>query len=190
MSAPSIAASASAARWSGRGIGHACARGAGDCACLYRRSHPEIWEVILTGGDPLVLSPRRLGESWRSWPASSMSRSCAGIRGCRSSRRSRITPELIAALTASGKTVYVALHANHPRELTPEARQLAAGSSMPGSRWSANPCCSRASTTIVETLGALMRGFVEARVKPYYLHQAISPPAPRICARASRKAAR
>jgi lysine 2,3-aminomutase len=30
--------------------------------------HPEIWEVILTGGDPLVLSPRRLARSWNGWP--------------------------------------------------------------------------------------------------------------------------
>src|SRR6185312_14918069 len=33
-----------------------------DAALAYVRSHPEIWEVILTGGDPLVLSARRLGE--------------------------------------------------------------------------------------------------------------------------------
>ena len=36
------------------------ARGARRGARLYRRARPEIWEVILTGGDPLVLSPRRL----------------------------------------------------------------------------------------------------------------------------------
>ena len=59
-SARSIAASASAARWSGRAS--RCSRPTSSTRrSTTSRAHPEIWEVILTGGDPLVLSPRRLG---------------------------------------------------------------------------------------------------------------------------------
>ena len=59
MSARSIAGSASAARWSGRG-GAGCRRRRSTRRSTTSRNHPEIWEVILTGGDPLVLSARRL----------------------------------------------------------------------------------------------------------------------------------
>ncbi len=68
-SARSIAASASAARWSGPGAGARSRRAALAAALDYMRAHPEIWEVILTGGDPLVLSPRRLREVMRALAA-------------------------------------------------------------------------------------------------------------------------
>ena len=46
----------------GPGKATALSQGAYDTALDYIRAHPEIWEVILTGGDPLMLSPRRLAE--------------------------------------------------------------------------------------------------------------------------------
>ena len=57
-----------------------------DAAIAYIEAHPEIWEVVLTGGDPFVLSPRRLGDvtARRPYP---MSRCCAGTRACRWSIR-------------------------------------------------------------------------------------------------------
>jgi lysine 2,3-aminomutase len=48
----------------------------------YIRSRPEIWEVILSGGDPLVMSPRRVAEIMTALAGSSMSGSSASIRGC------------------------------------------------------------------------------------------------------------
>ena len=88
----------------------------------YIRGHEEIWEVILTGGDPLVLSPRRLHEIMETLAG------IAHVKIVRFHTRvpvvdpEKIDAALIDALRASGKTVYVALHANHVRELTPEAR--------------------------------------------------------------------
>ena len=61
MSARYIAGSVSAAKWSGRARRPRCRDAAYRDALDYIRAHPEIWEVILTGGDPLMLSPRRLG---------------------------------------------------------------------------------------------------------------------------------
>ena len=49
----------------------------------YVRARPEIWEVVVTGGDPFSLSPRRLGALVRAWRRSGMSASSASIRGCR-----------------------------------------------------------------------------------------------------------
>ena len=66
MSVRSIAGSASAARWSGRAAGSRCRAPRSTRALDYIRAHPEIWEVILTGGDPLILSPRRLREVVRA----------------------------------------------------------------------------------------------------------------------------
>src|SRR2546423_7347098 len=87
-----------------------------DAALAYVRAHPDIWEVILTGGDPLVLSARRLGDVMRRIAA------IAHVKIVRLHTRlpvvapERITSSLVRALKASGTTTYVALHAKHPRE--------------------------------------------------------------------------
>jgi lysine 2,3-aminomutase len=93
-----------------------------DAALVYIADHPEIWEVILTGGDPLVLSPRRLKQIMQALG------DIEHLKVVRFHTRvpvvdpARIDAEMIGALKSSSKTVYVALHANHPRELTEEAR--------------------------------------------------------------------
>jgi lysine 2,3-aminomutase len=141
-----------------------------DAAFAYIESRPEIWEVILTGGDPLVLSPRRLGEAmWR----------LAGIDHVKIVRLhtrlpavdpAAITSELIEALACPGKAVYVALHANHPRELTAETRAACARLIDAGVPMLSQTVLLRGVNDDAETLGALMRAFVETRIKPYYLH--------------------
>ena len=50
----------------------------------YIRARPQVWEVILTGGDPLMLAPRRLAKSSPRWTPSRMSASSVCIRACRS----------------------------------------------------------------------------------------------------------
>lgn len=143
-----------------------------DAALAYIRAHPEIWEVILTGGDPLVLSARRLGAV--------MTRIAAieHVKVIRLHSRvpvvapERITPSLVRALKAHGKTTYVALHANHPRELTGEAREAIARIIDGGIPMVSQSVLLRGVNDDVETLAALMRAFIEARIKPYYLHHA------------------
>ena len=100
-----------------------------------------------------------------------MSRCCAGTRGCRSPRRSGSRDALAAALTQGhDKTVYVALHANHPRELTAQARAACRRLIEAGVAMVSQTVLLKGVNDRVETLEALMRGFVETRVKPYYLH--------------------
>lgn len=141
-----------------------------DGALAYIGAHPEVWEVILTGGDPFMLSPRRL---------LAIMRRLAGMQHVRIVRLhtrvpvadpARVTSALIEALRASGKTVYVALHANHPRELSVEARAACARLADAGLVLVSQTVLLRGVNDDAETLGALMRGFVENRIKPYYLH--------------------
>jgi len=143
-----------------------------DAALAYIRAHPGIWEVILTGGDPLVLSARRLGDVIRRIAA------IDHVKIVRLHTRlpvvspGKITPALVRALKAPGKASYVALHANHPRELTPAVRAACARIVDAGIPMVSQSVLLRGVNDDAATLEALMRAFVECRIKPYYLHHA------------------
>jgi lysine 2,3-aminomutase len=136
----------------------------------YIRARPEIWEVILTGGDPLVLSPRRLRAVMREIGA------IDHVKVIRTHTRvpvadpERITAEMIRALKAGGKASYVVLHANHPRELTPAVRTACARIVDAGIPMLSQSVLLRGVNDDTTTLADLMRAFVECRIKPYYLH--------------------
>ncbi len=136
----------------------------------YIRARPEIWEVILSGGDPLVMSPRRLRE---------ITDALAGIDHVRIVRvhtrlpvadPERVTPDLVDALKASGKTTWLVLHANHARELTPSARSACARIIDAGIPMLSQSVLLRGVNDDPASLEALMRALVESRIKPYYLH--------------------
>lgn len=142
-----------------------------DAALAYIAATPAIWEVILTGGDPLVLSPRRIGE------IGARLASIPHVRVLRWHTRvpvvspSRVSDDLVAALRApAGKAVYVAVHCNHPRELTAEARAALAKLVDAGIPLVSQTVLLAGVNDDAATLEALMRAFVEARVTPYYLH--------------------
>ena len=122
-------------------------------ALAYIRERPEIWEVILTGGDPLMLAPRRLAELLANLDA------IGHLGVIRIHSRvpivdpDRVTGELVAALKPRRATLWFGVHCNHARELAPATRAALAGVN-----------------DDVETLDQLMRALVMARVKPYYLH--------------------
>jgi lysine 2,3-aminomutase len=141
-----------------------------DEAFAYIADHPEIWEVILTGGDPLVLSPRRLTEIMQRLAAIDHVKIVRFHTRVPVVEPERIDDGLIAALKASGKTAYVALHANHPRELTPTARAACARLVDSGIVMISQSVLLKGVNDDPDTLAALMRAFVETRVKPYYLH--------------------
>jgi lysine 2,3-aminomutase len=141
-----------------------------DAALGYVASRPEIWEVILTGGDPLVLAPRRLAEVMQRLAAISHVKIIRVHTRLPVAAPEQITPELIEALRVAGKTTYVALHANHPRELTAEARAACARIIDAGIPMLSQTVLLKGVNDNVGTLTALMRAFVECRIKPYYLH--------------------
>lgn len=143
-----------------------------DAAMAYIADRPEIWEVVVTGGDPLILSPRRIADL--------MAR-LAGIDHVKVVRfhtrvpavdPSRITPALVRALAAPGKTVWVALHANHADELTDRAAVAIGRLVDAGIPMVSQTVLLKGVNDHAATLEALMRRFVELRIKPYYLHHA------------------
>jgi lysine 2,3-aminomutase len=82
----------------------------------------------------------------------------------------RVTADMVAALRVAGATTWLALHANHPRELTEAARAACAMMVDAGIPLVSQSVLLRGVNDDVATLTALMRGFVECRIKPYYLH--------------------
>jgi lysine 2,3-aminomutase len=77
---------------------------------------------------------------------------------------------MVAALRVEGATTWVAVHANHPRELTAEARAACARLVDAGIPLVSQSVLLRGVNDEPATLEALMRAFVECRIKPYYLH--------------------
>jgi lysine 2,3-aminomutase len=136
----------------------------------YIRVHPEIWEVILTGGDPLMLSPRRLAEIMADLAAVDHVRIIRIHTRVPVADPARVSREMIAALKVKGATTWVALHANHARELTDRARAACAGIVDAGIPMVSQSVLLRGVNDDAATLEALMRAFVECRIKPYYLH--------------------
>ena len=82
----------------------------------------------------------------------------------------RVTGALARALRAEGKTVVVALHANHPRELSAGARAACRRLAAAGVMVVSQSVLLKGVNDDAETLEALMRALVEAGVKPYHLH--------------------
>lgn len=141
-----------------------------DLAVRYVEQHPEIWEVIITGGDPLILSARRLGEITRRLAAISHVKVIRWHTRVPVVDPDSVDHEMVSALRSPDKSVYVALHANHPRELTASARLACARLIDAGIAMVSQSVLLKGVNDDVDTLEALMRAFVELRVKPYYLH--------------------
>jgi lysine 2,3-aminomutase len=135
----------------------------------YIRARPEIWEVIITGGDPFLLSPRRIGAIVCALDA------VPHVQVVRFHTRvpivapQRVRPALVAALAAE-KAVYVVVHANHPRELTPAVREAVGRLVRAGIPVLSQSVLLRGVNDDAAMLEALFRGLVAMRVKPYYLH--------------------
>jgi len=143
-----------------------------DAALAYIAADPNIWEVILTGGDPLVLSARRLRDVVRALAAIDHVKIIRVHTRVPVAAPERVTPGLVRALKAPGKATYVVLHANHARELTPAARAACARFIDAGIPMLSQSVLLRGVNDDAKTLEALMRALVECRIKPYYLHHA------------------
>jgi lysine 2,3-aminomutase len=136
----------------------------------YIRNDPAIWEVILTGGDPLVLSARRLRAVMQALGAIDHVKVVRIHTRVPVAEPERIAGELVRAMKASGKATYVAVHVNHARELTGTARQALARMADAGLVLLGQSVLLAGVNDDAEALGSLMRALVECRIKPYYLH--------------------
>jgi lysine 2,3-aminomutase len=154
----------------GPGKTQALAPGDLDRAFAYIQSHSEIQEVILTGGDPFILSPRRAADITRRLAAT------GNVKVIRWHTRvpmvdpERVSDDFIAALLAPGITAWVAIHANHPREFSTDAKAALARLVDAGIPLVSQSVLLKGVNDDVETLAGLMRAFIQNRIKPYYLH--------------------
>ncbi len=141
-----------------------------EAAYAYIAARPAIREVILTGGDPLMLAPRRLRamlDRLAAIPHLELLRVHSRVPVA---DPGRVTPELAEALSLAAP-VWLVVHANHAREFTQEARDglrrlHAAGLALLG-----QSVLLRGVNDSEAALEALFRAMLRARVKPYYLHQ-------------------
>jgi len=139
-------------------------------ALTYIRAHSEIWEVILTGGDPLMLAPRRLAELIAALDA------IAHVAVVRIHSRvpvadpGRVTDDLVAALKPRRAGLWFGIHCNHARELGAEARAALGRLADAGFPLLGQSVLLAGVNDDIDTLDQLMRALVTARVKPYYLH--------------------
>jgi len=139
-------------------------------AMNYVRQRPAIREVILTGGDPLMLSPRRLLAL-----LSELER-VPHVETLRIHTRvpvadpGLITPDLVSAMTTE-KPLFLAVHANHAREFAPAANAALRRLSQAGIPLLGQSVLLRGVNDSEAALEDLFRAMLRARIKPYYLHQ-------------------
>jgi lysine 2,3-aminomutase len=137
----------------------------------YIRAHDEIWEVILTGGDPFMV-PARIARTVTESLAA-----VAHVRVIRWHTRmavadpERVTMSFVEAIASSEKPVYVALHVNHERELSQGARAAILRLQSAGIALLSQSVLLKGINDDAARLDALFRALVQLKVKPYYLHQ-------------------
>src|SRR6185312_11392507 len=138
-------------------------------ALNYIRAHAEIWEVILTGGDPLMLSPRRLKELIAALSAIEHVAVVRIHTRVPMAAPRRVTAKMVAAL-ATEKALWVSIHANHANEFGPDQRAALArltGAVIP---LVGQSVLLRGVNDDAAVLEKLFRAMVAHRIKPYYLH--------------------
>lgn len=136
----------------------------------YIAAHPEIRDVLLSGGDPLLLSDDKLDNLLGRL------RAIPHVEFLRIGSRiplflpQRITPELVSRLRRH-HPLYISVHTNHPRELTTEVREALGRLADAGIPLGNQSVLLRGVNDSVETMKALLHKLLMCRVRPYYLYQ-------------------
>jgi lysine 2,3-aminomutase len=140
-----------------------------ESAFRYLEEHAEIRDVILSGGDPLLLSDRRLNQILTRL------RKIEHIEIIRIGSRvpchlpERITPELCAVLKKH-HPLYLNTHFNHPRELTPAAARSLGMLADAGVPLGCQTVLLRGVNDDIDTMRELMQKLLATRVRPYYIY--------------------
>ncbi|HYM18782.1 MAG TPA: lysine-2,3-aminomutase-like protein [Micropepsaceae bacterium] len=140
-------------------------------ALAYIATTPEVWEVIMTGGDPFTLSSRRIARLTARLSEIDHVKVLRWHTRMPIADPARIDEHLVRALK-SKRACYVVIHVNHPRELTDAARDAVARMVDAGIPVLSQSVLLKGINDNAGTLESLMRALVEARIRPYYLHHA------------------
>ena len=132
--------------------------------------HPAVTEVILTGGDPLMLSPRRLGAIVTTLSAMPHIQTIRIHSRVPVADPERLTDALAAAMETD-RSLWLVVHANHFREFTPAAGQALRLVRALGIPLLGQSVLLRGVNDSVAALEGLFRAMIAHRMKPYYLHQ-------------------
>lgn len=141
-----------------------------ETAYAYIAGHAEVWEVILTGGDPMALGARAAAEISARLAAIDHVKVVRWHTRLPVADPLRLDDEFVRSLRIPGKAVYVALHADHPREFTLAAREACARLIDAGIPMLGQSVLLHGVNDDIDTMEALMRAYLENRIKPYYLH--------------------
>lgn len=141
-----------------------------DAALDYIARTKTLWEIILTGGDPFILAPRRIKEVTERLAAIDHVKVIRWHTRVPLVEPERINDELVEALQADKKAVWISIHSNHAREFSDAGRTALARLSKAGLPLIGQTVLLRGINDDAETLAALFRTMVENRIKPYYLH--------------------
>lgn len=142
-----------------------------DAALAYIAAQPKVWEVILTGGDPLLLSPRRIERIVTALDAMPQVEIVRWHTRLPIHDPDRITDAVAAALTLSERLVpWVAVHVNHADEFAPEVVAALRRLADAGIPLISQSVLLRGVNDTAEALEALFRACVRHRIRPYYLH--------------------
>jgi lysine 2,3-aminomutase len=142
-----------------------------DLAFTYIREHTEVRDIILSGGDPFMLSDRRIEyflKTLRAIPHVDIIRIHTRIP---SQLPERITPELCETIKKY-HPVYVNVHFNHADELTVGARKALAMLADAGCPLGCQTVLLRGVNDDVRIMKTLFQELLKCRVRPYYLYQA------------------
>ncbi len=140
-----------------------------DAAIAWFAANPGVREAILTGGDPLILSPRRLGRILGRLAAIPHMETLRIHTRVPVADPGRVTPALLEAL-ALDTPLYICVHANHAAEFTPGAAAALRALHGAGAVLLGQSVLLRGVNDTAEALEALFRAMLRHRVKPYYLH--------------------
>ena len=142
-----------------------------EAALQWLQQRPDIHEVILSGGDPLSISDRRLGALLQRLAA------LPHMRRLRIHSRlpvvmpERVSEGLLSMLASFPQKVLLVIHANHARELSPEVAAALGALKAAGVQLLNQSVLLRGVNDDVETLVALSERLFALDVQPYYLHQ-------------------
>lgn len=136
----------------------------------YIRNHEDIWEVILTGGDPMMLSARRISTLLDALDCIEHVKVVRFHTRLPVAAPERITEGLVTALSNRRATIYVAVHSNHAREFSKDALAACRKLTDVGIPLVGQTVLLKDINDNAEVLADLFRTMVEARIMPYYLH--------------------